>query len=138
MWLVISSLYNWSLQSIFTTANFYQRFPFIFLIKFLVLFWNKKYFLIVSLNNPQNKHLNQNLFKYLNKNFLLFGDLNAKSKEYNNENNIIGNELKKIIEEHQLFILNQNREPTSYILRMIVYHNRWSITLLVQICLFIT
>ena len=45
---------------------------------------------------------------------MFFGDLNAKPKEYNNEKNIRGNELDKIIEETQLFILYQNREPTNY------------------------
>ena len=42
------------------------------------------------------------------------GYFNAKTNEYNNEKNIRGNELDKIIEEIQLFILNQNREPTNY------------------------
>ena len=42
---------------------------------------------------------------------MLLDDLDATTKEYNNQNNIRGNELDKIIEE--TIILNQNRQSTN-------------------------
>ena len=72
---------------------------------------------IESLYNPSDKRLNINLFDLFAKNFphyIILRGLNAKIKSLNNVCNPRGKELKSLIRNSDMCVLNSNKNPTNF------------------------
>ena len=76
---------------------------------------------IISLYNPPQTNLNKEFFEYIEskyKNYLIIGDLNAKSNIFGNEkSNKNGEILERIIFNLNCQIINENYEPTFHIIK---------------------
>ena len=110
---------GWDQTQIFPPADF-KNFPMRFkdveavIIKISI---NNVDIHIVSMYAPDKPSIEPEFLRYIYEkyeNIILLGDLNAKIKEFTNENNRKGLELKKILADTNFKIINDKKNPTNY------------------------
>jgi exonuclease III len=111
---------GWDQTQIFPPTdprNFPMRFKDVEAVIVKITINNSDFHVVSMYVAPDKPSIEPEFLKYLNEkyeNIILLGDLNAKIKEFTNENNKKGLELKKILEETNFKIINDKKNPTNY------------------------